>query len=214
MSRETDLQKTGKTTALLVGGLVIAVLVFALAKEFSVIDGAIAKRVVGMLFGAILIVAGNFLPKIVQPLNAQPRDMAKTKAVERFAGQTFVVAGIVYIAVWVLARPEHAMLISSAIGLIAFALVGAICVRIAFSTPPGNQPAIGNATGEHAAASRMTFLFIFHALAWVFAMFFVDSLWGDKAAPWMVIGFVMANGLLATGRTISRSNNNRKAGEK
>ncbi len=206
MSTENHVNKNGKTTALLIGGLVAAVLAFALAKEFGVIDGSLAKRVVGMLFGAILIVAGNFLPKIVQPFNAPSRNMAKTKAVERFAGRTFVLAGIIYIAVWVLARPEHAMLISSAIGLIAFAVVGMVCVRIAFNAPSGNPTEKDPATGQSSFASLTTLLFIFHALAWVFAMFFVDSIWGDKAAPWMVIGFVIANGLLASGRTIFRPN--------
>jgi len=200
------LNKNGRTTALIVGGLVAAVLAFALAKESGRIESSLAKRAVGMIFGAILIVTGNFLPKIVQPLNTEPQSAAKTKAVERFAGRTFVLAGILYIAVWVLARPEHAMLISSAVGLIAFALVGAICVRIAFSGPSGNHLETEKVipTGKPSVGSRTALLLIFHALFWVFAMFFADSIWGDKAAPWMVIGFVIANGLLVSGLAISR----------
>jgi hypothetical protein len=208
MSMENNLQKTGKTTAHLIGGLVAAVFVFALAKEFGFIDGSIAKRVVGMLFGAILIVTGNLLPKIVQPLKASPQGAANTKAVERFAGRTFVLTGVLYIAAWVFAPKEHAMLISSAIGLIAFAVVGAICVRITFSAPASQLFDTEKTlpTAKPSLCSRTSLLFIFHALAWVFAMFFVDSLWGDRATPWMVIGFVMANGLLASGRVISRRN--------
>ncbi len=210
MSTENDLHKTGMTTALLVRGLIAAVLIFALAKEFGLIDGSIAKRVVGILFGAILIVTGNLLPKIVQPLKASLQGAANTKAVERFAGRTFVLTGVLYIAVWVFAPKEHAMLISSAIGLIAFAVVGAICIRLAFSAPASQLFDTEKTlpTAKPSLCNRTSLLFIFHALAWVFAMFFVDSLWGDKAAPWMVIGFVMANGLLASRWVISRHNNN------
>ena len=133
MSTKTPSAYSGKSTALIIGGLVVAVLAFAAAKEFGIVEGAVAKRAVAMIFGVILIVTGNLLPKLVLPLSAQRRDPVRAKAAERIAGWILVLAGILYITVWFLTPPADAMLISSAIGLGAFVLASAAWARGALS---------------------------------------------------------------------------------
>jgi uncharacterized membrane protein len=46
------------------------------------------------------------------------------------------------------------------------------------------------------AITRWLLIYLLHGLLWVFAMFLVDSIWGDRAAQWMGVGFVLANGAL------------------
>ncbi len=126
MSSERDSTSLGKLTAITIGGLVVGVLVLAATKEFGILDASIVKRAVGMVFGTMLIVAGNILPKITQPLNSQRRNAVSIRMVERIAGWIFVVTGIAYISVWLFAPGEYAMLISSIVGLSAFVLVATI----------------------------------------------------------------------------------------
>jgi dipeptide/tripeptide permease len=137
MNKLSPLPQGLRTTAFSIGGLVAAVLAFALAKEFGVIDASLAKRVVGMIFGVILIVTGNVLPKVVQPLNA--RNRADAMANDRFAGRIFVLAGILYLAVWVLAPKENAMLVSSVIGFGGFVIIFATWALKAITALSRNQ---------------------------------------------------------------------------
>jgi hypothetical protein len=139
MNKPSPLPHGLRTTAFGIGGLVATVLAFALAKEFGVIDASLAKRVVGMIFGVILIGTGNVLPKIVQPLNAHRYNINRAIVSDRFMGRTFVLAGILYLAIWVLAPKENAMLISSVIGLGAFVIVFATWALKAITALSRNQ---------------------------------------------------------------------------
>ena len=40
-------------------------------------------------------------------------------------------------------------------------------------------------------------MYILHAIGWVFAMFLADIIWGDKSMVWMLVGFTIANSVLA-----------------
>jgi predicted signal transduction protein with EAL and GGDEF domain len=44
---------------------------------------------------------------------------------------------------------------------------------------------------------RILLLTIFHTLAWVFAMFLTDSMWGDAVSRALVAPFLAANTVLA-----------------
>lgn len=189
MSTDTQTPTTGKTTAILIGALIVGVLVIALAKEFGGLDSDIAKRAIGIIFGVILMGVGNTLPKIVLPLSARQVDPAKTSAVDRFAGRVFVLAGMIYIGIWVFAPVELRMVTSSLVGLGAFGLVivnWVIKMKGEFSLK------------TKADYRRLSMFGILHALLWVFAIFLVDSIWGDAAAKWMALGFVLLNGMVAS----------------
>lgn len=139
MSKNTHIARLARPTALIIGVLIIGVFVFVAAGEVDIIDAGVTKRAVAMIFGALLIVTGNLLPKIVRPLNAQFRNPTRTMTAERFAGWTFVLAGIAYIAVWALAPQKYAMLISSAVGLGAFVLVAGAWVWLTRGARSRNQ---------------------------------------------------------------------------
>lgn len=56
----------------------------------------------------------------------------------------------------------------------------------------------------------LTLLFLW-TLAWVFAMFVVDDIWGDQAAQWLSVVFVLANGFVIAMLTIVLVNKARSA---
>ena len=182
----------GRSTAILIGGSMLAVMTIALAKEFGGLDNDTAKRAIGLIFGVILMSVGNILPKIVLPLEADWQNPTKARAAERFAGRMFVLAGLVYISVWLFAATDSRMIISSLVGLSAFGIVGirwALLMRGQLSREGGSFKS---------DYRRIGIFCILHALLWVFAMFLVDSVWGDSASQWMVIIFVLVNGLLVS----------------
>ncbi|MBN4046487.1 hypothetical protein JYU02_00645 [bacterium AH-315-P15] len=186
MSSPTQPDSIGKLEMFGAVGLFAILVAAALGKEFGYIDGYVAKRIFGIIFGVVLVIMGNFLPKIVRPLSAQHSDPVKVLAAERFAGRTFVLAGIAYISVWVFAPPENAMLISSLVGLGAFALVATNWVWLIRGELPRNQQETKSDKIRHAMFQ------ILFALFWVFAIFLADSLWGDHISRPMGIAYVFA----------------------
>lgn len=50
---------------------------------------------------------------------------------------------------------------------------------------------------ERSSILRVLIFAMLHTLAWVFAMFLADSIWGDAVSRAMVAPFVVANTVLA-----------------
>ena len=98
-------------------------LVFGLLQTNGLIDASIGKRSYGIVMGFVLIVTGNHLPKTVRSMTASRCDPARLMAAELFAGRVFVLAGIIYVAVWIFGPLDQVNLLSSLVGLSAFALV-------------------------------------------------------------------------------------------
>lgn len=198
MNTETFSSSSMKPLMATMAGLFTVILAFAVARERGMLDPDLARRVVAIGFGVMLVVLGNALPKLVRPLRMHDNDHAKVVAADRFAGRIFVLAGIVFVALWAFAPVEHVMRTSALVGLAAFGFVAASQLRLSLGRDPGR----GHATTESDAATsgvaltRWVLIYFLHALLWVFAMFLADSIWGDRAAPWMVGSFVLASGAL------------------
>lgn len=193
--------------------LLAGVLGFALLKETGVLTNNVSKRSAGALIGIVLIVTGNSLPKYITPLSMRACSPARATATERFAGWVFVLGGLVYVAAWVFAPIENAKLWSSLIGLCVFLIVIVAWTRLASgpqqeyfdATLPGDGDADQQRGGRPIMSSpsrgRVAVIILLHALAWAIAMLFASALfentaWGNQVAPWMSVGFVLANGVL------------------
>jgi len=203
MSSQTNPAFLPKSTVFGVIGLFTVLVTFGLAKEWDVIEGGLAKRAVGMLLSAMLIVLGNVLPKLVRPISGRRGNPVRHMAAERFAGWTFVLTGVVCVAVWLFAPLESVMLIASLVGLSAFSLVFATWAWLAW----GEHSQVQQETlvSEHSAEMsqrapgiRGGLFLLLHALFWVFAIFLADSIWGDSVSQWMGVFFVVVSGVLAT----------------
>jgi len=191
MSDQTHSSTSRKFEAFIIGIFVTGVMGFAVAKELGSIDGYLAKRSIGIILGLLLIMMGNFLPKIVRPLAEQAGNPARAMAAERFAGRMFMLGGLAYISVWIYGSQESAPLISSLIGIGAFVLAAANWMRLMGAEMFGRRDRSPSDAISHA---RLQILF---ALFWVFAIFLGDAIWGDYVSQPMAIGYVIVIGIWA-----------------
>jgi hypothetical protein len=200
-SPSNDTYKNGAPKIILfLAALMFAALMgFALAGEFELVGRDLAKRGVGSMFGLIMAISGNYLPKVVLPVRARRRNPARAMAAERAAGWIFVLAGLISVAIWTLLPIEKVMLTASLVGLGAFLLVAANWVWLVM----GSTAAAANTIEEEVtidpatAQKRLGLYMILHALLWGLAIFLADSIWGDVVSRWMTVPFIIANSLLA-----------------
>ncbi len=188
----------GRSSSVALVVLLVAFAGVVLAKETGQIDGILAKRGVGALLGLIMVVTGNILPKLIFPLSRA----ARVGAAERLCGWILVLTGLTLVAAFALLPDANVAFWGALIGLIGFVGVGLTLLGSGRSARREGTDNLAEAadTGSLACRSakvRVSAIFILHAIAWAFAMFVADALFGDGAAVWMVVAFSIANGLLA-----------------
>ena len=115
------------------GGILSLSLIAALAEESYLIDGDVAKRSVGVMLGALLMLMGNVMPKKLAPLDDSERTRAgKTQATQRFVGWLFVIAGLLYAVVWMVVDLEQtaiATLLTFPVACLVIVVVRMLYVR-------------------------------------------------------------------------------------
>lgn len=113
-------------TSVTTGGFAIALaLALKLADALGIQDGDLLQRAFGVGMGAILLVLGNAIPKVLAPMTEKRCTPAQTQALQRFAGWTFVLAGVGYAAAWAflpLARAGDAAISIGVLAICAVAL--------------------------------------------------------------------------------------------
>jgi hypothetical protein len=176
-----------RSVAITITAVLTVVAAVAIGRRTGVLDPELAKRFGVLVFGIMLAVLGNYLPKFVVPWSTPAAVSAR-----RFAGWVFVVAGSAYVVTCLLAPMPQAVVASSVIGIVAFVVAGANWTRVvrhtgrvqgpdAEATPEGNPSATAGV-----ARAAMSLLF---ALFFVFVVFLSDALWGDAVARWMAVGY-------------------------
>ena len=133
--------------------LIGALLVFALSAALAFshhrgwIAQATAERGWGVSMGLLLVVVGNFIPKTLEPLARNRAADGKVQALQRFSGWAFVLGGVAYAAIWLVAPIEYANHASTAL----LATVVVVVVARAVWTLKGHAndapPRGGNDTG-------------------------------------------------------------------
>lgn len=197
---ENGAKPAAPLTTALAGILCAALIGFALAGEFEVIDHGLAKRIVGGIIGAMLLIMGNLLPKFAVPTSLQNLDPRRFMAAERFAGWVFVLAGVAAMASSVLLPLDRMLAVEAVIGVAAFGIVALAWVVL---TRGGPVPTLAELAPDGPAdatspRSRTGILLILHGLFWVFMIFLIDSIWGDQAAQWTAIIFALVTAVLVS----------------
>jgi hypothetical protein len=169
-----------------VGTVMAAMLAFGVAKRTGALDPDLARRGAAAMLGLMLIVTGNYIPKLrlFQPSGTQ----TGASAVDRFAGWTLVAAGLAFIGIWLLAPIDTAMLASPMIGAAGLLLV--LARWLIWGERTGGT---GSVLPRPTPARAATFMLLL-SLLWTFAIFFADTIWGDGVAQWMAMGFIIALG--------------------
>jgi len=89
------------------GSVVLASTLLAVTLGFRAADAAgllgaggddVTRRAFGVAIGLVLVVIGNAIPKKLEPMLAKSCSPAQLQSMQRFAGWTFVLAGLGYAA--------------------------------------------------------------------------------------------------------------------
>lgn len=163
--------------------IVGAMLAFGITKKTGILDPDVARRGAATMLGLMLVVTGNYIPKLhlFRPESVQ----SGSSAVDRFAGWTFVGAGLAFVAIWLCAPIDKAMLASPMIGVAGFLLV--LARWLAWGEQAGGAASIL----PRPTPVRAAVFILLVSLLWTFAIFFADSIWGDSVAQWMAMGLIL-----------------------
>jgi len=92
------------TVSVIAAGLMLAAaLAKVLAPSLGFDGGTTVDRVLGVGMGAILLVIGNSIPKVLSPLTAKRCAPAQVQSIRRLSGWVFSIAGLVYALLWLFA---------------------------------------------------------------------------------------------------------------
>lgn len=179
-------------------GFAAAAAALAIAQKLGVIDAAVVKRAMGLIIGVMVVVIGNFLPKI-RPLNAPGVNPEKATAVaERFAGWMLVLAGVAYVALFAFAPLEQARSVSSVLGIGAMVLIAANWAWLVRGALFSRRGASDETEDERKYAARKRRLMVpllfafFYAFATACAVFLLhDRRQIEEVTWWMFLGFWM-----------------------
>ena len=86
-------------------------------------DRSLASNALGVFMGGVLIFMGNYLPKRLPPLDEEKYSATKAQTLQRFAGWVFVLAGIGYIAAWLVLPTMPANIVATSLALLATGLI-------------------------------------------------------------------------------------------
>lgn len=175
--------------------LVAIAMAMALARAIGLVDVSVEQRVLGLVIGAMIVVTGNFLPKM-RPLNLGRGNPARTTAAELLAGWVLVLAGLAYIALFIFAPVNQARHFSSVIGIGAIGIIAVDWIWLAlymlFATP---KPADDTSEmGRRLTRKRKTAILLLVAFFYVLAtasvtFFFYDTPWGHQIGSWSIVVF-------------------------
>jgi len=174
-------------------GFALAAAALAFAQKMGFIEAPLAKRAMGLILGAVMIVTGNFLPK-TRPLNAPGvNPPGPAAAAERFAGWTLVVTGIAYIALFAFAPLDQARKVSSILGIGAMIYVAASWAWMLRGALWGGEEE-SLADRRHAAEKRKLIICLlfafFYALATASVAFLLHNRRQiEEISWWMFLGF-------------------------
>ncbi len=178
---------------LISGGLLALVVVVAVATLTQSVTHHTATRYLAALFGGLMVVAGNALPKFSRP--AGGGYLRVVSRFERLAGWAFVLGGLLIAGLWFW-MPDGS--IPDLPPLATLAVLGA-CLLVLAALVWLSRAAWGSGNlspdMRHHVMMRRALYHILHALLWAFAMFSVAALW-DGVSNWLMVPFFLCMGLL------------------
>ncbi|MCW5716624.1 MAG: hypothetical protein KIS68_02220 [Bauldia sp.] len=143
----------------------------------------------------VLVATGNFVPKLrlFQPSTGA----AHVNAIDRFAGWTFVVCGLAFAAVFVLAPADKILVVPPLIVLAGFLAVLARWLIWKRKQPGRLSP--------HLTPGRLAMAMVLAAVLWTCAIFLADVVWGDSVSRWMAILFAIVLSAFVALRVVKQS---------
>lgn len=195
MDRQTHFPRPVRSAVIGFLSLTVIAIAVALAKTAGLIEVAVEQRLFGLVIGAMIVVTGNFLPKM-RPLNMGRGSPAKTTAAERLAGWVLSLAGLAYIALFVFAPLEQARHVSSIIGICALVLIVLDWTWLARSMLFGRRDHLEDPpeSRRRPTQGRKTAIWLLFAVFYVLAaacitFLFSDTARGHQIGSWSIVVF-------------------------
>jgi len=201
-----DLQKTksGMVSGVLLLVLIISLMGLAILKVTGFIENNMAQQGVGVVLGGMLILLGNYMPKLVLPLGILGDNAPKLNKLERIAGNAFVLTGGLVVSVWVLAPQDIRMLLSAILVLVVFALLASVWSRSLFGglSEKKLEAKLAGVDIQVRSNQRLAVFGFLYVILWVFAIFLADAVWGDRVSQGMVLPFIIISAVVISFVTI------------
>lgn len=181
----------------------VVMMAFGVGKLAGSLDPLLARRGVGAILGLMLVATGNFVPKLrlFEPRSGN----ADSHSIDRFAGWIFVVCGLAFAVVFLLAPADLVFVVPPLIVVAGFLAVLARWLmwkgKQAPTRPMTAQP--GRATARE--TGRLAIATMLATVLWVSTIFLADSVWGDDIARKMAIAFPILLIVFTAVRAVSRS---------
>jgi len=166
-------------TAISVLFAALAVVVFA--KESGNLEPLASKRAVALVLSLLVLVMGNFMPKLSQPEHGDTARRYDWKA-----GWVLVLSGVAMAACCALLPLASVSIGAAVVGLVGLSVAGCLLIL-----GRGEAP-----VSETRFGIRMGFEHMLLAIAWVLGIFLTDAVWGDGATMWMLVAYVVSSGVL------------------
>ena len=163
--------------------LMAAFAVIVIGKEGNWLDPEFARRGVSALLGGLLMVCGNYLPKLTRKPDS---DTALLGKADRAAGRMLILTGLGFSGIWIFAPLATATAIASIAGLVGAVASSGIWAWTARHAVGGSARLAISATDT---AVRASVAMIVICIFFTFGIFEIDRIWGDQAAQWSAIIF-------------------------
>ena len=175
-------------------GVTLIAMAFGLANKIGVIDTGVAKRGIGLVIGLMIVVIGNYLPKL--RALAWARAHAGSTATERMSGWMLVLTGIAWIALFSFAPLDLARHVSAMIGISTLTIIaanwawharrGLLLIR---KEQEGSAISTEQTAGKRRIVGYLLFAF-FYAFVSACVKFLIDEMQvADKLTSWMLFAF-------------------------
>lgn len=192
-------------------GFTAAAATLAMAEKMGVLEAAVVKRALGLILGVLVVVIGNFLPKI-RPLNAPGVNPTKAAAIaERIAGWILVLVGLAYVVLFTVAPLQQARTMSSILGIAALVLIAANWAWLLPGAIFGSRDTSEDTETDIARAAKKRKLIIsllfafFYAFATACAVFLLHNRRQiDEVGWWLFLGFWVVYAAVTTGLECKR----------
>jgi low temperature requirement protein LtrA len=170
-------------------------LAFGLANEIGVIDADVSKRGIGFVIGCMIVIIGNYLPKLRA---FRTGTNASSTATERIAGWMLVLTGILWIALFAVAPLNQARHAAAMIGMSALAIIAVNWAwharRTFFSgrkAEQGTTVSYEQTAGKRKIVVYLLFAFFYVLVTSCVKFVFDEKQVADKLTSWMLVAFGM-----------------------
>ena|SRR5215831_3975434 len=160
--------------------LTLAMLVTVLLQKSSLIDGNMARRLIGFFVGILMMLVGNYLPK-TRFLKALNWTSPSAATAERLAGWTLVLTGAVDVCAYMLTTLSLARALSAYLGAILVVVILLSGLFLWSKSRSAERYRNLEGEAEPKTGQQRKGLALLVALVWILVSSFVSYFWDNSS---------------------------------